>query len=109
MSLRDTEIPPRIANAKVALIDVVLTPKERHRIQAVAPRALQLVNDKAADEAWTVADVSALSNAGRSRGFRVQSRPVSRENPKRRLVWISFEPSRYPDPADEKAKEGKKK
>lgn len=109
MSLRDTEIPSRITNAKVALIDVVLTPQERHRIQAIAPRALQLVNDKAADEAWTPADVSALSNAGRSRGFRIQSRPVSKANPKRRLVWISFEPARYQDPADEKAKAAKKK
>ena len=109
MSLRDTEIPSIAGRTKVALIDVVLTPQERHKLQAIAPKPLQLVNDKAADEAWTVADVSALSNAGRSRGFRIQSRPVSRENPKRRLVWISFEPSRYPDPADEKAKEGKKK
>lgn len=109
MSLRDTELPPRVLVKKTALIDLVLTAQDRHRIQAIAPKPLQLVNDKAADEAWTPADVSALSNAGRSRGFRIQSRPVSKANPKRRLVWISFEPARYQDPADEKAKAAKKK
>ena len=94
MSLRNTPVPERGLFAKLSLFDQVVSAQERHVIQANAPKPLHLYNDRSEDGSWDVADVKALMNVGRKRGYRIQSRATESGGPKRRNVWISWDPKR---------------
>lgn len=92
MTIRESEVPAKDMRVG-SIFDRIISPQERRVIQAAAPRTFKVHNDRDPDGSWSFDDVNAMRNACAHHGYRIQSRRVSNEDPKRRLMWISYEPS----------------